>query len=67
MLMDTRVLREGRGQFDKLFAKDKPLSYKGQGTEVNSGDKKNGKNCRLNIVETKFKNILAEVQNAQKN
>lgn len=29
------------GQFDKLVMKVKPLSYKGQGIEVSSGDKKN--------------------------
>lgn len=43
MLVDTRLLAEGKGQFDKLIMEVKPLSYEGQGIEVNSGDKKNGK------------------------
>lgn len=43
MLVDTRLLGEGRGHFDKLSMRVKLLSCKGQGIEVNSGDKKNGK------------------------
>ena len=60
--MDTSLLREGRGWLDKLIADEKPFSYKGGGTEVNSGEKKNGEGCRMDRVERKFRNMLAEVQ-----
>lgn len=49
--MDTRLLGEGREQFDKLMVKGETLSYEGQGTEVKSGEEKNGKKYRLNIIE----------------
>lgn len=62
MLVDTSLLREGRGYIDKLIANEKLFPYKGGGIEVNSGDKKKGENSRMNIVATKFRNTLAEVQ-----
>lgn len=62
ILVGTSLLREGTRQIDKLITNEKLLSYKRGGIEVDSRDDKKGKNCRINMAETKFRNMLTEIQ-----